>query len=384
MNISSFSKFGWAVTAIVVSAMVAGVLWFGFSGNGGDAASKWVTAAAVRGDIEDTTTALGTLQPRDYVDVGTQVSGQLHNISVKLGDAVTEGQLLAEVDPTLYSTKVDAVRAQLASLRAQLVEKQAHLNLAREQLDRQRRMLAVNATSQDAHQSAVAAETAAAAQVTQLKAQIQQMASQLEGDEASLGFTRIYAPMAGTVVSLEARQGQTVNASQQAPTLLRIADLDTMTVWTQVSEADVSKLKIGQPVYFTTLGQPNHRRHSTLRQILPTPEVINNVVLYNALFDIPNPDHDLGIQMSAQVFFVHAAAKDAVIVPVAALMEKGSASTIRVIKDGAVEQRTVSVGVRNRVQAQILSGLDVGEEVAVGLRQLDGQPASGATRRPRI
>lgn len=383
-SLFSRSKIFWITLTIVLAGLLGGGLWLALARTGGGATSKWITAAVSRGDIENTTTALGALQPRDYVDVGTQVSGQLSKIFVAIGDTVNKGQLLAEIDPTLYSAKVDEDRASLASLHAQLAGKNAQRDLTREQLTRQKRMLQANATSKESYQSAVAAEKSAAAQVAQINAEIEQTTSQLTGDVAKLGYTRIYAPMAGTVVSLTARQGQTVNASQQAPTLLRIADLDTMTVWTQVSEADVNKLKIGQPVYFTTLGRPDHRWRSTLRQILPTPEILNNVVLYDALFDIPNPDHTLGIAMSAQVFFVHGAAKNTLLAPLAAVTGKGKTATVRLIKDGVVERRAVTVGVRNRVQAEIVSGLAVGDEVVVGQRQPGEKSGSRPNRGPRL
>src|SRR5690606_23633523 len=151
------------------------------------------------------------------------------------------------------------------------------------------------------------------------KSQIEQTESSLKGDEVTLSYTNIYAPISGTVVQLLAKQGQTLNANQITPIILRIADLSTMTVWTQVSEADIPKLELGMPAYFTILGNPDQRWSGTLRQILPTPEIINNVVLYTALFDVPNPDHKLMTQMSAQVFFVSASAQDVVIAPVSAL-----------------------------------------------------------------
>ena len=421
LTIQSLRKPPVLVVAAVL-ALAGGVGFYLLRTSGGDAPS-WLTAKAQRGDLEDTTTALGTFQPRDYVDVGTQVSGQLRRIFVQIGDAVTAGQPLAEIDPTLYGTKVDAGRAQLQSLHAQLAEKQSQLALTKELYERQRRMRAANATSEEAFQSAEAAWKAAQAQVSQLRAQIQQIASTLKGDEANLGYTRIYAPMNGTVVTQPARQGQTINASQQAPVILRIADLSTMTVWTQVSEADVNRLKIGQDVYFTTLGQPNRRWYGNLHQILPTPEVVNNVVLYNALFDVPNPDGTLGIQMSAQVFFVHDAAKDAVLVPVTALVmaeqfDRGAArppgarkaskaptkgapeaaskgegeGTVLVMKDGKPTPRRVKIGVRNRVQAHIVSGLEAGEEVVIGVRRADvrggaprpAAPTPAPTARPRL
>ena len=384
--------------ALGVAALALGA-WVWLGRGAGANNPQWVTARAQRGDLEDTTTALGTFQPRDFVDVGTQVSGQLRHVFVQIGDTVAKGQLLAEIDPTIYATRVDAGRAQLQNLRAQLTEKQAQFALAKELYERQTRMRRAQATSEEAYQTAETAWKTTQAQIEQLKAQIQQVESNLRGDEANLGYTRIYAPMSGTVVSQPARQGQTLNASQLAPVILRIADLSTMTVWTQVSEADVNKLRIGQDVYFTTLGQADRRWYGNLHQILPTPEVINNVVLYNALFDVPNPDGSLGIQMSAQVFFVHDSVKDAILIPAAALAvaeartrDRGAAKGSRkkqgggagaeprdknlagvlVIKDGKPEPRSVTTGVKNRVQAQIVSGLEAGEEVAIGVRQPDG------------
>jgi macrolide-specific efflux system membrane fusion protein len=277
-----------------------------------------------------------------------------------------------------------------------------------------------NATTQDAVDSAAAALRSAKAQIDVLKAQADQTRSTLRGDEANLNYTKIYAPMAGTVVSQTTKQGQTLNANQQAPIVLRIADLSTMTVQSQVSEADVSKLKVGMDVYFTTLGNQSKRWSGKLRQIEPTPVTVNNVVLYNALFDVENADRALMTQMTAQVFFVTAAARDAVQVPITALRPAGrrsntaegkSAKTgdaertaasgadgsakggsgtraggarsgdtidprvrfasgramVRVVKaDGTLEDREVKVGVMSRVSAQIVSGLEAGETVVTG------------------
>jgi macrolide-specific efflux system membrane fusion protein len=325
-------------------------------------------------------TALGTLQPLQYVDVGAQVSGQLRRIHVEIGDQVQEGDLLAEIDPRIYQARVEADRATLAGLRAQLAERQAQRTLAERQYERQKGLLQANATSREEYESAEAALEVAGAQIAALKAQITHAESTLEGDETNLSYTTIFAPMSGTVVSLEARQGQTLNSSQQTPVILRIADIETMTVRTQVSEADVNRLAPGMPVYFNTLGQPERRWSGTLRQVLPTPEVVNNVVLYNALFDVPNPDQVLMSQMTAQVFFVLARADDALLVPMAALgpLRDNGAGTVRVVgRDGKVEERAVTVGVRHRISAEVRSGLSEGERVVVG----PWPPASTAARR---
>ncbi len=304
----------WGGLAALVAA-VAAALWFG--GGAGD--DELITVPVRRGDIEQNVTALGNLQPFDYVDVGAQVSGQLKAIHVEIGDVVQQGDLLAEIDARLQQAKVDSVLAQLQAQRAQMTEREAQLQLSRDQFERQTNLKRENATSEDNYQVAKSGLASAEAQLSAIKAQIKQTESTLAAEQTSLGYTQIYAPKAGTVVSLAARQGQTLNANQITPEVLRIADLSRMTVWTQVSEADVEKLKPGMESYFTTLGNADRRWRGTLRQILPTPEVLNNVVLYTALFEVDNPNDELKTQMTAQVFFVTAATRDAVVVPVSAL-----------------------------------------------------------------
>jgi len=343
----------------------------------------------------------------------------LRKIHVEIGAAVKDGDLLAEIDPTVYQAKVDAGRAQLLNLKAQLADKQAQLVNARQQFERERNLMKAKATSEGAYQNAEATFASAMAQVDALKAQIQNTESVLRGDETNLGFTKIHAPMAGTVVAQIAKQGQTLNANQQAPIVLRIADLSTMTVWTQVSEADIGRLRIDMDVYFTTLGQSDRRWRGKLRKILPTPEIVNNVVLYNALFDVPNRTGELLPQMSAQVFFVSARARDALLVPMSALKpvggkagkkkhkpaaeqtKAGEAATAPAIVDdgpkptryrvevlmpgGAVEERDITVGITNRVSAQVLSGLAEGERVVVGApRQSKTGKQQPRTRPPRL
>lgn len=278
-----------------------------------------ITTVAQRGNLEDTVTATGTLQPKEFVDVGTQVSGQVKKRLVDVGDVVKAAQLLAEIDPSVYQAKVDGDRAQMLNQRATLADREAQVALAKLQFTRQKNLDRENATTAEAVQSAEATQQSALAQADAVRAQIKQTESTLRGDEANLGYTKIHAPIAGTVVSQAAKQGQTLNANQQALVVMRIANLATMTVRVQVSEADVPKLHVGMDVYFTTLGGNNRRYYSKLRQIPPTPTVANNVALYDALFDVENPKQALMTQMTAQVFFVVSSARNAVLVPLAAL-----------------------------------------------------------------
>ena len=401
----------WARTAtaaavLLVAGLATWLAWPHLFGDK-DALSAYQFALVQRGDIEDVVTATGTLQPRDYVDVGAQVSGQVKKIHVEVGSAVQEGELLAEIDPTVYRARVDASRAQLRNLRASVKDREAQLTLARIQLRRQQALMAADATTREGLQTAEANAQSAAAQLEALGAQIEQIESTLRADEANLQYARILSPMSGTVVSITARQGQTLNTNQQAPVILRVADLNTMTVQTQVSEADISRLQLGMEAYFTTLGGSGNRWHGKLEKIEPTPTVTNNVVLYNGLFDVPNPDGLLMTQMTAQVFFVVSQAKDVLLVPLAALSQgaprapqpspsaapangagRGMGAgagpgrsggvvaagtgprqgTVKVADErGGVQERKVELGVANRVQAQVLSGLAEGERVVSGL-----------------
>ncbi|MGE0097304.1 MAG: efflux RND transporter periplasmic adaptor subunit [Hydrogenophaga sp.] len=296
----------------------SGYAWYRW-GPGAKTESAYITATVQRGDIEDQVSATGSLQPRDYVDVGAQVSGQLRKIHVEVGSEVQAGDLLAEIEAETSQARVDASRAQLRSQQAQMVERELTLAKAERDLQRQKNLMAEEATTTETLQNAETAVKTARVQIQSLKASMEQLQASMRVEEANLKFTKIYAPMAGTVVSITARQGQTLNTNQSAPTLLRIADLSVMTVQTQVSEADVSKLRGGMPVYFTTLGGQGRRWYGELKKIEPTPTVTNNVVLYNALFEVPNQNRSLMTQMTAQVFFVVAEAKDVLVVPMSAL-----------------------------------------------------------------
>lgn len=310
--------------------LVAGLSYWGWHKFYGkkDPREIYQVAEVQRGDIQDLVTATGTVQPLEYVDVGAQVSGQLKKLYIEVGSVVKEGDLLAEIDPTVFLATVDARRAGLRNQLATMKDRESQLALATLQYNRQKNLMAADATTADSLQTAEAALRSAKAQIDALQAQIEQTQSTLRADEANLNYAKIYAPMDGTVVSLTARQGQTLNANQTAPTILRIADLSTMTVQTQVSEAEVGKLRKGMEVYFTTLGSQGRRWYGVLRKVEPTPTVTNNVVLYNALFDVPNKNQALMPSMTTQVFFIAATAKDALLVPTAAVStSRGSGNT---------------------------------------------------------
>ena len=345
------------------------------------------TVTVTRGNIENSVTALGTLQPRRYVDVGAQASGQIQKIHVEAGDRVKEGQLLVEIDPSTQKAKLDASRYAIENLKAQLQEQKAQHQLARQKYQRQQRLAAGNATREEDVQTAKAELSATQARVDMFQAQILQAQASLRSDEAELGYTRIYAPMSGTVVAVDARVGQTLNAQQQTPLILRIAKLSPMTVWAEVSEADIGHVKPGMTAYFTTLSGGNRRWTSTVRQILPIPPKplietqgsgspnssnksgSGRVVLYTVLLDVDNSDNALMAEMTTQVFFVAGAAKDVLTVPVAALQGvSGSDRQIArvVAANGSIEAREVRLGLSDRLRVEVLDGLHEGDHLLIG------------------
>ena len=347
-----------------------------------------------RGNIESSVTALGTLQPRQYVDVGAQASGQIRTLHVEVGDTVKQGQLLVEIDPSTQQAQLDAERYAIQTLEAQVKEQQAEHLLARQQLQRQQRMAADGATRDEDVQTAQAKVLTTQARIHRYQAQILQARASLRSAEAQLGYTRIYAPMSGTVVAVDARAGQTLNAQQRTPLILRIARLSPMTVWAEVSEADIGQVKPGMQAYFTTLSGGGRRWTSTVRQILPIPPKpldqlsqgggspapagassgtgsgAGRVVLYTVLLDVDNADNALMADMTAQVFFVAGSAQNVLTAPVAALAGKPDQPdqrTAQVLADnGQVQQRAVRIGLSDRLRVQILDGLKEGDRLLIG------------------
>lgn len=331
------------------------------------------TASITRGALEESVTAQGTLEPKEYVDVGAQVSGQLLRVAVAIGDVVKKGQLLAEIDPRVYLANEEAAIAKLKSLRAQLAQQKAQTLLNKKIYERNRALLKDKAVAQEELDESAANYKVAVASENSLNAQIEEQQSALEAVQANLSYTKIYAPMDGTVTSQPVRAGQTLNTMQTAPTIVQVANLDVMTARAQVAEADVSRVTPGMQVYFTTLGSGERRWTGTVRQVEPTPELVNDVVLYNALVDADNKDRALMMDMSAQMFFVIGKVENALLIPTQALVKpvpeqnnaQGKAYLVRVKTGKKTQEKIVHIGMMTRTQAELRDGLNEGDHVVL-------------------
>jgi macrolide-specific efflux system membrane fusion protein len=344
------------------------------------AAPRYITAPAAMGDIEQTVLASGTLQPFELVDVGSQVSGQVKSLKVELGDQVQKGQAIANIDPATQRNALLTAQATLEQQKAQRVSQEAIVAQDRLALARQSTTFAAEASSRQDYEAADAALKSAVASLAATNALIKQASVAVDTAGVNLGYTEIVAPIDGVVVAIQTKQGQTVNAVQSAPTIVKLANLATMTIKAQISEADVVHVHPGQEVYFTILGEPDRRFYARLRAIEPAPDSITSAttataspastaaVYYNGLFEVANPDQVLRTSMTAQVYVVLAKAQHVLTVPSAALTPAGKGYTVRVLADPKKPPavRNVQVGINNNVTAQVLSGLKAGEKVIVG------------------
>ncbi|MBC7682977.1 MAG: efflux RND transporter periplasmic adaptor subunit [Ferruginibacter sp.] len=380
-------RYALAILALLVLAAAIKLLFF-------PAPKKpdFVTATAALADLEQAVLATGTVQAFKQVSVGAQASGQIKSLKVALGDTVKKGQLVAEIDSLTQQNNLRTAEAGLANVQAQLLVQKATLQQAELTYQREKTLLAADASARATFEAADAALQTARAQVAAAQAQSNQAQVAVSTARLNLGYTQILAPIDGVVVALVAQEGQTVNANQSTPTILKLARLDTITVKAQISEADVVRVKPGQRVYFTILGAPDKRYTTTLRTVEPAPDSIltdtaattttsTSAIYYNGLLDVPNPEGQLRISMTAQVNIVLNEAKQVLSIPSAALgdRDREGRTSVRVVdSDGQAAQRSVKVGLNNNVNAQILDGLAVGERVVVGEASTAAATGSGS------
>ena len=451
-KISKNSAIKWGIIALVIIAL--GVLAYKTL-KPKEVTPNYLTATAEIGDIENNVMASGKVKALNTVDVGAQVSGEVTRLFVEVGDEVQKGDLIAQIDQVtqknslsneqasleqseaaLQSARAESLSRQagLKSAQADLASRQAELRQAQADFSRLQGLLAIDAISQQDYdtqgtkvQTAQAAVANARASIDTAKAAIATTAANINSQQAALrksqtnvstaqedlSYTTIRAPMSGTVVSVTTEQGTTVNANQSAPTIVTLADLSTVRINAQISEADVINVKAGLPVYFNIIGNPDQKYDSILKAIEPAPEKISDTsstdaaIYYVGYIEVPNTERRFRIDMTAQVYIIINQAKDALLIPSAALQPASKAgksknsknlttknttanadsdstatmANVRVLKaDGTVVEQAVKVGINNRVNAEILSGLKKGDEVILSEEGPDNGSKGGGGR----
>lgn len=309
----------WIAAAVVVCLAGAVVAWR-LSASKEDPRFRYDTAAVDRGRVVARVTATGTLSALVTVQVGSQVSGRIASLHADYNTPVRKGQVIAKLDPQLFQAAVEQARANVMAAEGNLARSEAQAEDARRQLRRTRelaeRKLVATADLDTAESGAVAAQ----ATVRSAQGALAQARAQLSQAQVNLAYTTIVSPTDGVVISRSVDVGQTVAASLQAPTLFVIAeDLKKMQVNTSVAESDVGRLEAGMPATFTVDAFPGRQFRGTVRQVRNAATTVQNVVTYDAVVDVENPDLDLRPGMTATVTFTYAERGDVVRVPNAAL-----------------------------------------------------------------
>lgn len=375
-----------ALLGLAAAALAAGALILFSCGSRQDEAR--LTEAVSRGDIEKIVLATGIIKPSLQVSVGAQVNGQLQKLYVRQGDRVKKGDLLAVIDPTLQESELRTAEAQLLSSRAQRASTQVLIRQYRLELNRQQRMYRDGAGVRSELEKAQAQYSAQLEQLKMSEAQIIQSQTAVEKAKANVGYTQILAPMDGEVLGIVTKEGQTVVSSQTAPVILVLANMETMTVHTRISEADILKVRPGQPLWFSVLADPQRRYRGTMGPIQSAPDEAlteqsspsgsaaqQSAVYYNGVFDVDNREHLLRTSMTAQVSIITARAAGALRVPMTALGQKRADGDYQVqVKRGdRIEPRWVRIGIADRQFAEVKSGLKEGDAVIIDGGAADGR-----------
>lgn len=392
----------WIPVSVLI-ALIAGLLVYWLATKKDDV--TYMTEKARLGNISQVVEATGEVAAVNLVNVGAQVSGQIKKLYVVLGQEVKQGDMIAEIDSQTQENTLNTDKAKLANYKAQLQARKILLNVAKKQYDRELVLIKTNSTSQQNLENAKDTYATARANVNEMESLIKQTQITINTDETNLGYTKIRAPLNGTIVSVPVEEGQTVNANQTTPTIVQIANLGDMEIDIQISEGDITKVKPGMPVDYTILSEPNTVFHAKLDSIDPGLTTLTDgsysksntsssssststaAVYYYGRSYVKNDEGKLRIGMMTQNTILVSSAENVLVVPTIALSNRNDKYFVRILTDkNKVEKRDVEIGISDGVYTEITSGLAEGEQVItseVGKNEKVGS-SSTRSRPPRI
>lgn len=337
---------------------------------------SYITDMVERHDIEKVVNAAGEVRASELVTVGAQVSGKIEKLYVSVGQEVKKGDLIAEIDSTTQQNEVDINKAQLKSYQAQLEAAETSLKIAEKQYKRAQTLKKQNAVSEEDLEDAEDVYKTAKSAVTQLESSIKETEISLSTAETNLGYTRITAPLDGTVVSVPVKVGQTINAAMDTPTIVQVADLSQMEILIEISEGDIVNIKPGVKVTYAILADLDNVQETTLKSIDPGLTLLTNgeytevvgddeAIYYYGRLVVPNKDGRLRIGMTTQNVIYVEDAEDVLVIP--ALAVKGSAEDeyVEILTEEGVQRRSIETGISDGLNIEVKKGLDDGEEVII-------------------
>lgn len=385
---------------ILLGLLVAtGAVYYFFSSNNKQE-TTYLTESVTRGNVEKTVVASGSVESVNEVDVGAQVSGKITKLYVKLGQEIKKGEMIADIDSTTQINTLNTKKAALVSYQAQLKAKKTAYDVALSSYNRLSKLYTQKATSLDSLNTAKSTLDNAKAEMEAIEANIKQAEIEVNTAETNVGYTKITAPMDGTVISVPVSEGQTVNANQTTPTIVTIADLSKMKIKPEISEGDITKVKAGQEVSFTILSDSQTVYHSVIDSVDPANTTTSDssstsslssssssttsAIYYYANVLIDNPDRTLRIGMTTENNIKIANAKDVLLISNMAIQKRDGKSFVNVLNDkNQPEPREVEIGVQNDFKTEIKSGLNEGEKVIVS-QVANGEQVGSMPRGPRM
>ena len=381
--------------------IAAGAAYYFFSSNSKQE-TTYLTESVTRGNVEKTVVASGSVESVNEVDVGAQASGTITKLYVKLGQEIKKGEMIADIDSTTQINTLNTKKAALVSYQAQLKAKKTAYDVALSSYNRLSKLYMQKATSLDSVNTAKSTLDNAKAEMEVIEANIKQAEIEVNTAETNVGYTKITAPMDGTVISVPVSEGQTVNANQTTPTIVTIADLSKMKIKPEISEGDITKVKAGQEVSFTILSDSQTVYHSVIDSVDPANTTITDssstssstnssssssttsAIYYYANVLIDNPDRTLRIGMTTENNIKIANAKDVLLISNMAIQKRDGKSVVNILNDkNQPEQREVETGVQNDFHTEIKSGLNEGEKVIVS-QVANGEEVGSMPRGPRM
>ena len=381
-------------------AVAAGAAYYFFSSNNKQE-TTYLTESVTRGNVEKTVVASGSVESVNEVDVGAQVSGKITKLYVKLGQEIKKGEMIADIDSTTQINTLNTKKAALVSYQAQLKAKKTAYDVALSSYNRLSKLYTQKATSLDSLNTAKSTLDNAKAEMEAIEANIKQAEIEVNTAETNVSYTKITAPMDGTVISVPVSEGQTVNANQTTPTIVTIADLSKMKIKPEISEGDITKVKAGQEVSFTILSDSQTVYHSVIDSVDPANTTTSDssstsssisssnssttsAIYYYANVLIDNPDRTLRIGMTTENNIKIANAKDVLLVSNMAIQKRDGKNFVNVLNGkNQPEQREVETGVQNDFKTEIKSGLNEGEKVIVS-QVANGEKVGSMPRGPRM
>ena len=381
-------------------AVAAGAAYYFFSSNSKQE-TTYLTESVTRGNVEKTVVASGSVESVNEVDVGAQASGKITKLYVKLGQEIKKGEMIADIDSTTQINTLNTKKAALVSYQAQLKAKKTANDVALSSYNRLSKLYTQKATSLDSVNAAKSTLDNAKAEMEAIEANIKQAEIEVNTAETNVGYTKITAPMDGTVISVPVSEGQTVNANQTTPTIVTIADLSKMKIKPEISEGDITKVKAGQEVSFTILSDSQTVYHSVIDSVDPANTTTSDssstssstssssssttsAIYYYANVLIDNPERTLRIGMTTENNIKIANAKDVLLVSNMAIQKRDGKNFVNVLNGkNQPEQREVETGVQNDFHTEIKSGLNEGEKVIVS-QVANGEKVGSMPRGPRM